>query len=139
LPSVSADPRGGGGQARATTPTVAESQRLCGALGALRQGRMSLTDDPVRGSVTPPCADTIRGAFSSRAESSTKNEKSFYVAAVVKPWCVFFLSCILGRSPPWPRAIFRRPLMPRVRVCNAFLRGQVQRPSLLVNSVPRLR
>ena len=71
--------------------------------------------------------------------AKVKFKNSFYVAAVVKPCCVFFLSFIFGRSPPLPRAIFRRPLMPRARVCNAFLRGQVQRQSLLVNSVPRLR
>src|SRR3989442_15328475 len=35
---------------------------------------MSRTDDPIWGSVTLPCADPIRGAFSSRAESSRQGQ-----------------------------------------------------------------
>jgi hypothetical protein len=46
---------------------VAASQCLRGALGEVGQGRMSVAAYPVRGSVTPPCADTVCGAFSSRA------------------------------------------------------------------------
>ena len=54
----------------APATAVAESERLRGALGAIRQRGVPAATYPVWGSVAPPCADAIRGAFSSRAESS---------------------------------------------------------------------
>src|SRR5262245_32616271 len=41
------------------------AQCLRGTLGEVSQGGMSVTADPVRGSVTAPCADAVCGAFSS--------------------------------------------------------------------------
>jgi SnoaL-like domain len=36
-----------------------------GTLGAVGQGGMPVTADPIRGSITAPCADAVCGAFSS--------------------------------------------------------------------------
>src|SRR5439155_10848967 len=43
-------------------------------MGALRQGGVSVAAHPVRGSVTPPCADAVCGAFSSREEPSGQGQ-----------------------------------------------------------------
>ena len=116
------------------TPGLESAQGLLPArAGAPLAERMSHPLDDKRRFMT---SSHLQSPATSRAWS---HWNSFYVAAVVKPCCVFFLSFIFGRSPPSPRAIFRRPLMPRTRIFNAFLRGQVQIQSLLVNSVPRLR
>src|SRR5258706_10155466 len=58
------------GETGTTATTVAESERLRGAVGTIREGGVPLAAHPVWGSVAPPCAEAIRGAFSSRAESS---------------------------------------------------------------------
>ena len=50
--------------------TVAQSQRLRGEVGTIREGGMPLAAYPVWGSIAPSRADAICGAFSSRAESS---------------------------------------------------------------------
>ena len=55
---------------------VTEFERLRGAVGAVGQGGVSVADDPVWGSVTPPCADAVCGAFSSRAESSGQGQRA---------------------------------------------------------------
>ena len=76
LRRVSTDHRRSRGHAGAPATAVAESERLRGALGALRQGRVSVAADPLWGSVTPPCADAVCGAFSSRAESSGQGQRA---------------------------------------------------------------
>ena len=65
-----------GVDAGAPAAAVAESERLRGALGAIGQGGVSVAADPVWGSVAPPCADAICGAFSSRAESSGQGQRA---------------------------------------------------------------
>ncbi len=55
---------------------VAKSQRLRRALGAVGQGGVSVAAYPVWGSFASPCADAIRGAFSSRAESSGQGQRT---------------------------------------------------------------
>src|SRR5262249_46458819 len=65
LPSLSPDHRRSRGQAGTVAAAVAESERPRGAVGAIGQGRVSVSADPVWGSVAPPCADTVCRAFSS--------------------------------------------------------------------------
>src|SRR6266540_5069060 len=76
LPCVSADRRHIWGHAGAPAAAVAESQRLCGALGTLGEGGVPVTAYLVWGSVTPPCADAVCGAFSPRAESSRQGQRA---------------------------------------------------------------
>jgi len=51
----------------------------------------------------------------------TKNEKSFYVAAVVKPSCVFFFPAFSGRCVTSPRAVERLPWALAPRASNDLL------------------
>jgi hypothetical protein len=76
LSCLSAGHRYSRGHAGATAAAVAKSECLRGAVGAVGQGRMSLTVGAVWGSVTPPCADAVCGAFSSRAESSGQGQRA---------------------------------------------------------------
>jgi hypothetical protein len=50
--------------------------------------------------------------------SNTKNANSFYVAAVVKPSCVFFFPAFSGRCGTSPRAVWRLPWALAPRACN---------------------
>src|SRR5262245_34452458 len=62
------------GQAHTSTTVTAECERLRGALSEIGPRGVSLAVDPIWGSVTPPCADAIRAALSSRAASSRHGE-----------------------------------------------------------------
>src|SRR6266446_1567005 len=64
------------GETGTTATTVAESERLRGAVGTIREGGVPIAAHPVWGSVAPPCAEAIRGAFSSRAESSGQGQRT---------------------------------------------------------------
>src|SRR5712691_11341702 len=56
------------------------------------------------GNPHPPLSSLRHGNFRDR-----ENEKSFYVAAVVKPSCVFFFLAFSGRCVTSPRAVYRLP------------------------------
>ena len=63
-----------GVKAGAAPATVAEFERLRGAVGTIDQRGVSLAAHPVWGSVAPPCADAVCRAFSFRAESSGQGQ-----------------------------------------------------------------
>src|SRR5437870_2660341 len=74
LSGVSASHRRGRGHAGPPAATVAESERLCGAVGAIGKGRGSIAGDPVWGSLPLACPPRVHGALSSRAESSGQGQ-----------------------------------------------------------------
>ena len=62
------------GETATTATAIAESECLCGAVGALGQGGVSRAAHPVWESVPPACAPRVCGALSSRAQSSGEGE-----------------------------------------------------------------
>src|SRR6266487_564800 len=67
----------------------------------------------IHGHPHPARSSLLNGSFRDR-----KNEKSFYVAAVVKPPCVFFFPACSGRCVTSPRAGSRLPWMLAPRASN---------------------
>jgi DNA invertase Pin-like site-specific DNA recombinase len=84
---------------------------------------------PVPALISAETFDAAQARLEHNSRTARRNNTTFYVAAVVKPPCVFLLPCIFGRCVTSPRPVWRLPV--------ALGPIRLQRPSIRAGSHTR--